>query len=75
MTHSGTEIQEEVRDKLFEVGKGTGQGLALARAVIVESYGGTLTFVVEMGKGRTFVLRLPLCATGVKQGTLVRERL
>lgn len=48
-------------------GKGTGQGLALARAVIVEKHRGTLTDVTEMGKGTTFFVRLPL------QGAAVRE--
>ena len=64
---SGTGIPEAVRDKIFdpffttkEVGKGTGQGLALARALVVEKHGGTLTFETEVGKGTTFYIRLPL---------------
>ena len=80
VTDSGTGIPEEVRDKMFdpffttkEVGKGTGQGLALARAVVVDNHGGTLTFVTEMGKGTTFVVRLPLHAAEVKEEALVRE--
>jgi signal transduction histidine kinase len=43
-----------------EVGKGTGQGLALARAVVVDKHGGTLTFETELGKGTSFRIRLPL---------------
>jgi len=50
-----------------EVGKGTGQGLALARAVVVDNHAGTLTFVSEMGKGTTFVVRLPLRTAEVKE--------
>jgi len=79
VTDSGTGIPEEVRDKMFdpffttkEVGKGTGQRLALARAVVVDNHGGTLTFVTAMGKGTTFVVRLPLHAAEVKEAALVR---
>jgi signal transduction histidine kinase len=43
-----------------EVGRGTGQGLAIARTVIVEKHGGTLTFETEIGKGTTFFIRLPV---------------
>lgn len=63
---SGTGIREEIRDKIFDpffttkgVGEGTGQGLALARAIVVEKHGGTLTFESQMGKGTTFHVRLP----------------
>jgi signal transduction histidine kinase len=64
---TGTGIPEEYRDRIFDdffttkaVGKGTGQGLAIARRVIVEKHHGTLTFETEMGKGTTFVIRLPI---------------
>jgi two-component system NtrC family sensor kinase len=79
ITDSGTGISEEVREKMFdpffttkEVGKGSGQGLTLARAVAVENHGGTLTFVAEMGKGTTFLVRLPLRAADVKVAVVVR---
>ena len=42
-----------------EVGRGTGQGLSLAHNIIVKKHGGTLTFETEMGKGTTFLIRLP----------------
>jgi PAS domain S-box-containing protein len=64
---SGTGIPDEIKDKVFdpffttkEVGKGTGQGLALARAIVVEKHGGTLNFETEIGKGTTFFVRLPI---------------
>lgn len=64
---TGTGIPEATRTKIFapffttkEVGKGTGQGLAIAYAVIVKKHGGTIAFETEVGKGTTFVLRLPL---------------
>lgn len=63
---TGTGIPEEARSKVFypffttkPVGKGTGQGLAIAHAVIVKKHGGTLTFETEIGKGTTFIIRLP----------------
>jgi two-component system NtrC family sensor kinase len=59
-----------------EVGKGTGQGLALALAlalaVVVENHGGTLTFVTEMGKETTFLVRLPWRAAEVKEAVMGR---
>jgi PAS domain S-box-containing protein len=42
-----------------EVGRGTGQGLAIARAV-VERHKGSLTFQSEVGRGTTFFISLPI---------------
>jgi signal transduction histidine kinase len=68
ISDSGTGIPEAIRGKIFDpffttkdVGRGTGQGLALARSVIVEKHRGTLTFDTEMGQGTTFHIGLPLC--------------
>lgn len=67
ISDSGTGIPEEIRSKIFhpffttkEVGRGTGQGLAISHSVIVEKHGGTIAFETEMGRGTTFILRLPL---------------
>ncbi len=64
---TGSGIPEEVRDSVFdmffttkEVGKGTGQGLAICHTVVVEKHGGTITFDSEVGKGTVFRVRLPL---------------
>ena len=64
---TGKGIPVEVRSRIFdpffttkEVGKGTGQGLAIARSVVVEKHGGTLHFETEVGKGTTFFIRLPI---------------
>jgi signal transduction histidine kinase len=64
---TGVGIAEEIRDRIFEpffttkeVGKGSGQGLAIARSVVVEQHGGDLTFEVLPGAGTTFFLRSPL---------------
>jgi PAS domain S-box-containing protein len=56
-------IQECVFDPFFttkEVGKGTGQGLSLARSVIVDKHHGSLTFDTTPGVGTTFYIRIPI---------------
>jgi PAS domain S-box-containing protein len=67
VSDTGTGIPEEIRPRMFElffttkgVGKGTGQGLAMVYSAIVKRHGGTVTFESEVGKGTTFILRLPL---------------
>jgi signal transduction histidine kinase len=64
---SGTGIPPAIRDRIFdpffttkEVGRGTGQGLPIARSVIVDKHKGQLTFESEVGKGTRFFIRLPL---------------
>jgi signal transduction histidine kinase len=42
------------------VGKGTGQGLALARAVVVDKHAGKIAVESEVGRGTTFRIELPL---------------
>jgi signal transduction histidine kinase len=63
---SGAGIPEKVRPRIFdpffttkEIGKGTGQGLAIARSVVVDKHGGSIQFESEEGKGTTFIIRLP----------------
>jgi signal transduction histidine kinase len=63
---NGTGIPESIRDRVLEpffttkgVGKGTGQGLALAHSTIVEKHGGELSFTSRDGQGTTFFIRLP----------------
>jgi two-component system NtrC family sensor kinase len=63
---NGSGIPEGIRDRIFdpffttkEVGRGTGQGLAIARAV-VDRHRGSLTFESEVGQWTTFFLRLPV---------------
>ncbi|MBI1346354.1 PAS domain S-box protein [bacterium] len=64
---NGPGIPEHIRQRIFdpffttkEVGKGTGQGLAIAHAVIVEKHHGTIHVRSEVGCGTTFVLRVPI---------------
>jgi PAS domain S-box-containing protein len=67
VTDTGTGIPEAIRLKIFdpffttkEVGKGTGQGLAMIYGSIVKRHGGAVTFESKVGQGTTFIIRLPL---------------
>ena len=67
---TGSGIREEIRSRIFdpffttkEVGKGTGQGLAISRSVVVNKHGGTIDFVTELGRGTTFIVKLPLAGS------------
>ena len=56
-------IAAKVFDPFFttkEVGKGTGQGLAISHSIIVERHRGSLTFTTEPGVGTTFHIVLPV---------------
>jgi PAS domain S-box-containing protein len=73
ISDTGTGIPEAVQGRIFDpffttkaVGRGTGQGLALARAVVVDQHGGSLTFETAMGKGTTFFVRIPFDFTEVQ---------
>ena len=64
---SGCGIPDAIRSRIFEpffttkaVGRGTGQGLSLSRAIVVDKHHGELTFESEPGRGTTFFVRLPI---------------
>ncbi len=64
---TGTGIPAAIRPHIFEpffttkeVGKGTGQGLSIVYGSIVKRHGGSVRFDTEVGKGTTFILRLPI---------------
>lgn len=66
---TGSGIPAAIRDRIFDpffttkgVGKGTGQGLAIARDVITQKHAGTITFSSVPGEGTEFILRLPVGA-------------
>lgn len=67
VSDTGTGIPDHVREHVFEpffttkpVGRGSGQGLPIARAIIVEKHRGALYFETRVGEGTTFILRIPL---------------
>jgi signal transduction histidine kinase len=76
ITDSGTGIPESARDHIFVpffttkvVGRGTGQGLAICRSVIVDKHGGTIGFETEIGRGTTFTVRIPLVPPAASAAT------
>ena len=71
ISDDGGGIPPDAQPKIFipffttkEVGKGTGQGLAISHAVVVERHHGTIRFDTVVGQGTTFVIRLPLNPDG-----------
>ncbi|MEM9603566.1 MAG: ATP-binding protein [Pseudomonadota bacterium] len=64
---NGCGMPEDVKDKIFnpffttkEVGRGTGQGLAIAHDIVVKRHGGALRVESEEGVGTRFLIELPL---------------
>jgi signal transduction histidine kinase len=74
---TGSGIPEKVQARVFdpffttkEIGKGTGQGLAIARSVVVDKHDGTIHFETAEGKGTTFIIRLPKTTNAVAATTV-----
>lgn len=71
---TGSGIPEDIRDRIFdpffttkEVGKGTGQGLAMAYRTVVEDHGGKLAVESELEVGSTFIIHLPITGRGAAE--------
>ena len=71
ISDTGQGIPENIQPRIFdpfftskEVGRGTGQGLAISHSVIVEKHGGSISFETETGKGTTFIIQLPIQGEG-----------
>ena len=67
ISDTGSGIPENIRHRIFdpffttkEIGRGTGQGLAICYPVVVEKHGGRISFESEVGRGTTFTIGLPL---------------
>jgi PAS domain S-box-containing protein len=72
---NGCGIPEEIRARIFDpffttkdVGRGSGQGLAIARAVVAK-HSGTLALETEPGSGTTFTIRLPIAGAASAERT------
>jgi len=78
ISDDGKGIPESIRHRVFDpffttkpVGKGTGQGLAIAHAVVVQKHHGSIELRSVEGEGTTFVIRIPIeppAATAVDTG-------
>jgi PAS domain S-box-containing protein len=69
---NGCGIAGENLDKIFDpffttkpVGRGTGQGLAIARSIVVEKHAGRLEVSSSVGEGTIFTLTLPIAGRPV----------
>jgi signal transduction histidine kinase len=67
ISDSGCGIPENIQRRVFDpffttkdVGRGSGQGLAIARATVVEKHGGSIWFEPNLPRGTTFVVSLPM---------------
>jgi signal transduction histidine kinase len=66
ISDTGIGIPDSIKSRIFEpffttkeVGKGTGQGLSIAHA-IVSNHKGQIHFESKVGQGTTFIIRLPI---------------
>jgi signal transduction histidine kinase len=66
ISDTGTGIPEAIQTRIYDaffttkdVGRGTGQGLAIARSIVVERHGGSLGFDTDPKIGTTFHVRIP----------------
>ena len=73
ITDNGSGMSEDVRARVFDpffttkdVGRGTGQGLAIAHGV-VQKHSGSIAVDSERGRGTCFTIRLPLAAPPVRR--------
>jgi len=64
---NGCGIADDKKARIFEpffttkpVGQGTGQGLAIARSIVVDKHRGSMTFESAAGEGTRFFVRIPI---------------
>jgi signal transduction histidine kinase len=73
ISDNGCGVPEEHLSKLYdpffttkEVGRGTGQGLAITHSILIDKHGGDIRVSSEVGVGTEFVLRLPVAGRGAR---------
>jgi signal transduction histidine kinase len=66
VSDNGCGISADIRDKIFDPffttkppGQGTGLGLSICHGIVAD-HGGSLSVETEVGKGTTFVMKLPV---------------
>jgi two-component system, NtrC family, sensor kinase len=66
VSDNGVGIPEHIRPRIFDpffttkaIGRGSGQGLSIARSIVVDRHGGALTFETALGRGTSFLVRIP----------------
>jgi PAS domain S-box-containing protein len=71
---NGCGIPEENLSKLYdpffttkEVGRGTGQGLSIAHAIVVDKHGGDIAVQSRIGVGTEFVLKVPVAGRATRE--------
>ncbi len=67
VSDNGCGVPAENLSKLYdpffttkEVGRGTGQGLAISHSIVVDKHGGEISVASEVGVGTEFTVRLPI---------------
>ncbi|MEM9365609.1 MAG: ATP-binding protein [Planctomycetota bacterium] len=75
ISDNGAGIPEKVLGRIFEpfyttkqAGKGTGQGLAIVKEIVVDCHGGSIDVETVPGQGTTFFIELPLQAMAASTG-------
>jgi PAS domain S-box-containing protein len=73
---NGCGIPEDNLSKLYDpffttkdVGRGTGQGLSIAHAIVVEKHGGDIRVQSRVGVGTEFVIRIPIAGRSAGEMT------
>jgi len=73
ISDNGCGVPEENLSKLYdpffttkEVGRGTGQGLAITHSILVDKHGGDISVQSRVGVGTEFTLRLPIAGRSVR---------
>ncbi|MEM9265184.1 MAG: ATP-binding protein [Cyanobacteria bacterium P01_F01_bin.13] len=67
ISDNGPGIPKDVISRIFDpffttkpVGQGTGLGLSISHQIVVESHGGQISCISDIGEGATFRIQLPL---------------
>jgi PAS domain S-box-containing protein len=74
VSDNGCGVPAENLSKLYdpffttkEVGRGTGQGLAISHSIVVDKHGGEFSVTSEVGVGTEFTVRLPIAGRSARK--------